>query len=181
MDEKLTKPSDFEDPDSANHDRAYLKHSKRKTSSNHNPQHPRSDILPPAEKELSRVSDEVDTITGTGLETVAQTLCFTIYCLYSNPTLLHRLRTELRALFGSLGPEARREPTLAQLECPLYLTAVIMEGLRLNPGLTTQLARIAPDRELVFDVKWVISAGTSVSMTTLLMHWDESVSGRAKV
>jgi hypothetical protein len=40
MDEKLTKPSDFEDPDSANHDRAYLKHCKPKTSSNLNPQHP---------------------------------------------------------------------------------------------------------------------------------------------
>jgi cytochrome P450 len=52
---------------------------------------------------------------------------------------------------------------------------VITEGLRLSPGLATRLARIAPDRELVYDDKWVTSAGTSISMTTLLMHWDESV------
>lgn len=135
----------------------------------------RSDNLPPAEKEFNRVSDEVDTITGAGLETVAQTLRFTIYYLYSNPTLLHRLRSELRNLFSSLGPEAQREPTLAQLERLPYLTAMIMEGLRLSPGLATRLARIAPDRELVYDNKWVIPAGTPVSMTTLLMHWDESV------
>lgn len=50
-----------------------------------------------------------------------------------------------------------------------------MDGLRLSPGLATQLARIAPDRQLVYDDKWVIPAGTPVSMTTLLMHWDEGV------
>ena len=131
--------------------------------------------LHPAEAELNRVSDEVRTITGAGLETVAQTLRFTVYYLYSNPTLLHLLRTELQDLSSSLNHETQSEPTLAQLERLPYLTAVIMEGLRLNPGLATRLARIAPDRELVYDGKWVIPAGTPVGMTTLLMHWDESV------
>lgn len=140
----------------------------------------RSDNLPLAEKEFNRVSDEVDTITGAGLETVAQSLRLTVFYLYSNPTLLHRVRTELRDLFSGLGPEAQGEPTLAQLERLPYLTAVIMEGLRLSPGLATRLARIAPDRELVYDDKWVIPAGTPVSMTTLLMHWDESVYPEAR-
>lgn len=134
-----------------------------------------SDNLPPAEKEFNRVSDEVDTITGAGLETVAQTLRFTVYYLYSNPTILQRLRTELRDMFNNVGPEGQNESNLAQLERLPYLTAVIMEGLRLSPGLATRLARIAPDRDLVYDNKWVIPAGTPVSMTTLLMHWDESV------
>lgn len=134
-----------------------------------------SDNLPAAEKEFYRMSDEIDTITGAGLETVAQTLRFIVYYLYSNPTLLHRLRTEVRDLFSSLGAEARGQPTLAQLERLPYLTAVITEGLRLSPGLATRLARVAPDRELVYDDKWVIPAATPVSMTTLLMHRDASV------
>ena len=49
----------------------------------------RSDYLPPAEKEFDRVSDEVSTVAGGGIETVAQTLRSTIYHLYSSPTLLH--------------------------------------------------------------------------------------------
>ena len=126
------------------------------------------------------MSDEVDTITGAGVETVAQTLRFTVYYLYSNPTLLLRLRTELRDLFSSLSPEAQGEPTLAQLEHLPYLTAVIMEGLRLSPGLATRLARIAPDRELIYNGKWVVPAGTPISMTTLLMHWDEGVYPNAR-
>ncbi|KAL2043494.1 hypothetical protein N7G274_003801 [Stereocaulon virgatum] len=140
----------------------------------------RSDYLPPTEKEFDRVSDEVGTVAGAGIETVAQTLRSTIYHLYSNPTLLHRLRTELRDLSNSLNPEAQGEPALAQLESLPYLTAVIMEGLRLSPGLATRLARIAPDRQLVYDDKWVVPAGTPVSMTTLLMHWDEGLYPNAR-
>ena len=134
-----------------------------------------ADNLPTAEKDFYRVNDEVDTITGAGLETVAQTLRFIVYHLYSNSIFLHRLRTELRNLFSSLDPDLQGEPTLTQLEHLPYLTAVIMEGLRLSPGVATRLARIAPDRELVYDSNTVIPAGTPVSMTTLLMHRDERV------
>ena len=134
-----------------------------------------ADNLPPTEAELNHVSDEVSTITGAGLETVAQTLRSTLYYLYTNPPLLHLLRTELQHLSNNLNHETQSKPTLAQLERLPYLTAVITEGLRLSPGLATRLARIAPDRELVYDGKWVIPAGTPIGMTTLLMHWDESV------
>ena len=137
-----------------------------------------SDHLPSVEKEFNRVSDEVDTITGAGLETVALTLRLTVYYLYSDPAILHRLRTELSSSLSS--PEPNAKPTLAQLEHLPYLTAVIMEGLRLSPGVATRLARIAPDRELVYDDRWVIPAGTPVGMTILLMHWDERVYPNAR-
>ena len=135
----------------------------------------RADNLPSAEKNFSRVNDEVVTITSAGFETVAQTLRFIVYHVYSNSIVLHRLRVELRGLFSSLKPDLQGEPTLTQLEHLPYLTAVIMEGLRLSPGVATRLARIAPDRELVYDDNTVIPAGTPVSMTTLLMHRDERV------
>lgn len=125
-----------------------------------------SDTFPPAEKDFTRVSDEVDTITGAGLETVSQTLRFIVYYMYNNPKILLRLRAELRSLSSGPSPDALDELTLAQLEQLPYLTAVIMEALRLSPGLATRLARIAPDRELIYDDRWVIPAGTPVSMTT---------------
>ncbi|KAL9112104.1 MAG: hypothetical protein Q9227_003481 [Pyrenula ochraceoflavens] len=127
--------------------------------------------IPQTEKEYARVCDEVETITGAGLETVAQVLRFTVYYLYTNPPMLRRLRTEL---------QNSETEVLAKLEHLPYLTAVITEGLRLSPGLATRLARIAPDRDLVYNDKWVIPAGTPVSMTTLLMHWDEAIYSDAK-
>ena len=54
-----------------------------------------------------------------------------------------------------------------------------MEGLRLSPGLATRLARIAPDRELVYNDS-VIPAGTPISMTVLLLRWNESVYPNAR-
>jgi cytochrome P450 len=49
-----------------------------------------------------------------------------------------------------------------------------MEGLRLSPSMATRSARIAPDRDLIYD-KWRIPAGTPVGMTTLLMHTDKDL------
>ena len=138
-----------------------------------------ADNLPPVEKTFNRVNDEVDTITGAGLETVAQTLRLIIYYLYTDSKLLHHLRAELREVLQSPGSDLRGEPTLTQLERLPYLTAVIMEGLRLSPGLATRLARIAPDRDLVYNDS-VIPAGTPISMTVLLIHWDESVYPNAR-
>ncbi|KAI1773303.1 putative Trichodiene oxygenase [Hypoxylon cercidicola] len=60
---------------------------------------------------------------------------------------------------------------LEQLPC---LTATIMEGLRLSPGIATRMARIAPDRDLFYK-EWRIPAGTPVGMTTILMHMDEKI------
>lgn len=72
------------------------------------------------------------------------------------------------------------EPTVAQLERLPYLKAVVLEGLRLSPGLAIRLARIVPDSELVCDSKWVVPGGTTISMTTLLMHWDKSLYSHAR-
>ena len=56
---------------------------------------------------------------------------------------------------------------------------MLIEGLRLSPGIATRMARIAPDRELVYG-EWVIPVRAPVSMTTLLMHTDETLYADAK-
>lgn len=127
--------------------------------------------LPAAEKTFDRINDEIGTTMGAALETTAQTLRLIFYYVYSDPEILQRLRTELSS--AAQGREAE-ELRLNDLEQLPYLTAVLMEGLRLSPGLATRLARIAPDRPLVYD-KWTIPAGSPVGMTVLLMHTDERV------
>ncbi|KAI4859370.1 cytochrome P450 [Hypoxylon rubiginosum] len=52
-----------------------------------------------------------------------------------------------------------------------YLTAVVMEGLRLSPATATRATRVAPDRDLSFRGRR-IPAGTPIGMTTYLMHRD---------
>lgn len=49
-----------------------------------------------------------------------------------------------------------------------------MEGLRFSPGNATRMARIAPDRVLVYG-GWHIPAVIPVGMTSILMHMDERV------
>ena len=123
--------------------------------------------LPVSEKETERINDDVDTIVGAGLETVAAILRFIIFYVYHDTKILERLRAELS--------EVPKDATLSVLEQQNYLTSVIMEGLRLMPGIATRSARIAPDRDLVYDGKWVIPAGTPVGMTTILMHNDKNI------
>lgn len=129
-----------------------------------------SSNLPAVEKRYERINDDVGTVTGAAYETTAQALRLIIYHIFSNPTILQCLRIELETA-------NKTNPTdvdLVMLEQLPYLRAVLMEGLRLSPGIATRTARIAPDRDLVYD-KWVIPAGTPVGMTTLLMHMDSTI------
>ncbi|MCJ1314498.1 hypothetical protein MMC25_008180 [Agyrium rufum] len=102
------------------------------------------------------------------LEATAISLRAITYHIHTNGSILRRLRSELSDLVGL------KSMSLRELEQLPYLTAVIMEGLRLNLGLATRLARIAPDRDLHYD-KWTIPAGSPVGMTIFLMHLDEHV------
>ncbi|KJZ71258.1 hypothetical protein HIM_09331 [Hirsutella minnesotensis 3608] len=125
--------------------------------------------LPPEDKTAKRVFADVATVTGAGFESTASVLRLLIYNVYSKPDILRRLRAEL-AQATSSNPTG--DLNLAALEQLPYLTAVILEAMRLSPALGTRLQRIAPDRDLVYN-QWVIPAGTPVGMTTIFMHMDE--------
>lgn len=130
----------------------------------------RSKLLPD-EKLFPRVATEVSTVTGAGFETSSATLRLVVFHIYNNPKILHGLRAELATLAA---PSARENINVKVLEQLPYLTSVIMEGLRLSPALGTRMARIAPDRDLVYG-KYRIPAGTPVGMTTILMHTNEEL------
>lgn len=126
--------------------------------------------LPPSDKTPSRITKEVSTLTVAGFETSASVLRLIFYHVFSNAEILQKLRTEL----SSLAADSYEELELRDLERLPYLTGVLMEGLRLSPGLASRLSRVAPDTDLVYD-KWNIPAGTPIGMTVLLMHLDEKV------
>ncbi|KAJ9223542.1 hypothetical protein DTO271D3_1622 [Paecilomyces variotii] len=124
--------------------------------------------LPPEEKSAERLAQEIQVVIGAGGETVAKMLSWTTYYLLENPEKLQKLREEL----DRLDPE--HTASLVDLEKMPYLTSVMLEGLRLSYGVSTRLARIAPDRTLQYK-EWSIPAGTPVGMTSVFMHHNEKI------
>ncbi|PQE04573.1 cytochrome p450 protein [Rutstroemia sp. NJR-2017a BVV2] len=122
-----------------------------------------SSDLPPQEKTIDRLWQEGQTVVGAGTETTAWTLSVLTCHLLSNPSMVARLKEEIKDKNG-----------WKELEQLPYLTAVIHEGLRLSCGVTTHLQRICPDQVLKFN-EWEIPAGTPVSMTSLIQHMDPRI------
>ena len=121
--------------------------------------------LPRVEKSPKRLEGEAAAILGAGAVTTAWTLSVAMFHLTANPQKLMRLREEVRAVM----PDPSRPAKLQQLEQLPYLTSVIMESLRLSNGVSTRLARVAPDRSIFFQ-EWEIPRGTPVGMTSTLIH-----------
>lgn len=119
--------------------------------------------LPAAEKSFERIFDDMSTTTGAGFETTAAVLRIAVFHIYSDPEILRRLRAEIAAA------PSHDWKTLEQLP---YLTAIIMEAMRLAPAIATRSARISQDKDLVY-ADWRIPAGTPVGMTLHLLHQNE--------
>jgi cytochrome P450 len=117
--------------------------------------------------------NDVATITGAGFETTAAVMRLTCYHVFSNADILQRLRAEL-ATVTELSSIEDRNVKVKELEQLPYYTSILMEGLGLSPAIGSRMARIAPDRDLFYGDSR-IPAGTPVSMTTILMHTDETL------
>ena len=126
--------------------------------------------LPPSEKTPKRLEGEAAAILGAGAVTTAWTLTVAMYHLTVQPQKLERLQHEIRAIM----PDPHQPATLQQLEQLPYLTSVIMESLRLSNGISTRLARVAPDRSIYFR-DWEIPKGTPVGMTSTLIHQNPEI------
>ncbi|KAI0909120.1 cytochrome P450 [Ustulina deusta] len=120
--------------------------------------------LAPPDKSFERVFEEVSTTTGAGFETTAAVIRNAAFHIYSDPMILQKLRAKLAA-----APDHDCN-TLEQLP---YLTAIIMEAMRLAPALASRSARIAQDKDLVYADWQIIPAGTPVGMTIHLLHQNE--------
>ncbi len=130
--------------------------------------------LPLAEKSDERLAQDGQTVVVAGTLTTAWALCVAIFYLLSQPESLRKLKSELRDVMNS----STSPIALTELEQLPYLTGCIQESIRLSYGVSSRLQRIAPDETLIFNdgkKDWHIPPGTPVSMTSVLIHHDESV------
>ncbi|KAF2261425.1 cytochrome P450 [Lojkania enalia] len=126
--------------------------------------------LPESEKETGRLAEEAVLLVGAGTHTTSWVITVITFHLLSNPTLLRRLKDELKSVI----PAPSSKPLLHDLEKLPFLTAVLKEGLRLGYGATARSARVAPDTSLKCG-DWTIPPGTPVSITIPLTHHNESI------
>jgi len=151
--------------------------------------------LPAEEKTEKRLAAEAGIFLGAGTETTARALSYISFQLLNNPSLLQKLRDELKTVM----PTPDTLPRLSQLEQLPYLvcpslalppvsfptnmclpyqqTGVIQEGLRLSLGVVTRLPRIAPIETLHYPDPngYSIPPGTTVSQSSYMVHTNPTI------
>ncbi|KAL3481678.1 cytochrome P450 [Aspergillus californicus] len=134
-------------------------------------------VLPASEKTLLRLEQEGALLALAGTESPAQTLNVIFCHILASPTIVTKLRDELRTVPTSA--------SLTELEQLPYLSAIIEEGNRLSFGVTARAARIAHET-LTYtpsshvppnpaSKSYTIPPGTPISITTLCAHTAETV------
>ncbi|KAI1277295.1 cytochrome P450 [Xylaria sp. FL0933] len=129
--------------------------------------------LPAAEKSAQRLEDEAVLMTMAGTYSPMLSLVLAHYYPLAHPEIMAKLRTELGAHGSTL--------TAAQLERLPYLSAIAQEAHRLTFGLTGRNPRVCPDESIVYQSKkdpeqtYIFPPGTSLSVSTLVIHTDESL------
>lgn len=121
--------------------------------------------LPPSDLTVQRLGEEAQSLVAAGQVTTAHFLKRISFYILANPSILRKVKEELRSVMPSDGSL----PPVSQLEQLPYLSAVVSEGYRKSYGVVQRLPRVSPDAPLHFKT-WVIPAGTPVGMTSLLIH-----------
>lgn len=126
--------------------------------------------LPLSEKSLPRLVMEAQSLIGAGTLTSTHMLSITTYHILANTPVLSKLLEELEEAI----PDIATPCPLQILEQLPYLSAVVLEGLRVSYGSVHRLQRVHPDNVLKFQ-DWIIPPGTPVSMSSISMHDDPSI------
>ncbi|KAM0543454.1 hypothetical protein ACHAPJ_012318 [Fusarium lateritium] len=131
----------------------------------------RSDI-PASEKGTKRLTDKAMVLVTAGSETTASTLAAITYHLLADPSLMAKLRAELKTVM----PDPDQLPDQTKLKTLPFLNALIEEAVRLYPGGSHRQDRLAPDEDIVYeapnDKTHIIRAGTIVGMAAPLVNRD---------
>jgi len=135
--------------------------------------------IPQHEKSFNRLASDAGSLVGAATITTSWALTHAVFHLLNNPSCLKKLKTELaNTLVPS--PHDCNETILPILEKLPYFTAVIQEALRLSVGVSTRLARVAPEEVLTVkdftrSDEWKIPPSTPVSMSQQLILYDERI------
>jgi cytochrome P450 len=126
--------------------------------------------IPPHLKTFDWYEDEAAAVVGAGGETTAKALSIATFYLLQDPVKMQKLRDEV----ASLKPGPTGHPTLQDLEKLSYLTGCCCEGVRLMYGVTSRMARIAPDETMIYK-QYTIPPNTPISQSTYFVHTDSEI------
>ncbi|KAL3465633.1 cytochrome P450 [Aspergillus heterothallicus] len=127
--------------------------------------------LPPQERTVDRLTEEGMIVLGAGAETTANTLTLGAYHLIRNPSVVLRLREELK---NTAMPHHDSQPRWADLEKLPYLTAVVNETLRLAIGGSWRMPRIATQETLICNGV-ELPAGTPLITCSWFVHMNPEI------
>ena len=121
--------------------------------------------LPVHDKSASTLMQDAQTVVAGGSVTTTAALSIATYYILSDKHVLKTLMDELAEAI----PEPTHPLSWTELEQLEYLTAIILETLRISSGIMHRLQRICPDEPLHYK-DMIIPAGTPVSMSGYHMH-----------
>jgi cytochrome P450 len=126
--------------------------------------------LPPRDKSSKSIYENAQMLIGAGFETTGFALSVATYHVFSNTSLYHQLKAELRPVFSQPGGI----PSLTELEKLPLSKAVIQESLRMSVGVMSRLQRRNTREDMQFR-EWVIPKRTLVAMSQPLIHYNEDI------
>ncbi|PQE11397.1 hypothetical protein CJF31_00001214 [Rutstroemia sp. NJR-2017a BVV2] len=122
------------------------------------------------DKTLGRLALEARGLVGAGTETTGHTLSVITFYLFKNPEKLRRLKDELSDARESKGGALEYQ----DLQRLPYLSAVILESLRISTGAAGRLPRVNLRDALQYK-QYLIPKGTPVSTTQKFIHENPTI------
>ncbi|KAJ2082001.1 hypothetical protein H4R24_001917 [Coemansia sp. RSA 988] len=107
-----------------------------------------------------------------GTDTSSNTLSYTLMRLLHCPTILERLQREIRMEFPDTSAPIRFVEARERLP---FLTAVLLESMRMDPAVAGYLPRTVPDEGAVLLNKYQIPGGSEIILSLAACHHSKDV------
>lgn len=121
--------------------------------------------LPSLDKSVSRLVDDAQTLVGAGSITTSLVLSLATYYIASDKRIEAKLTEELT----HAQPDPNIALPLVEIEKLTYLSATVLEALRISYGVSHRLQRVCPDQSITYG-SYTLPPGTPVSMTSVDIH-----------
>jgi cytochrome P450 len=132
--------------------------------------------LPAGDRTAHALEQEAQTFVAAGTASTARVLESTIFYILDNPSITQKLVAEVR----QIGSDSSALIPSRQLEQLPYLSAIVLEGLRMAPAVPSRFPRINRTSAMQYR-DYSLPAGTVIGMSPWDVLGDESVFASASV